>query len=112
MNGDDPEFPSFPPPPQGPKSGSIGVGFLLGILTLLAVYTGGGVGQGPYAPSGRFLYLPNPFLPVLVYMAAAMVLAVVPRTARYGAGLLIGMGFFILIDGFCLGVLSRSGSPA
>ena len=112
MNGNGQEFPNFPPPPQGPKSGSIGAGFLLGILTLLAVYVGGGVGQRPYAPSGTFLSLPNPFLPVLIYMAAAIVLAVVPRTARYGAGLLIGMGFFILVDGFCLGILSRAGSPA
>ena len=118
MSEDNPDVPNIPPPPdqddpapQPPKSGSIGVGFVLGTVALLAVYVGGGVGQGPYAPSARFLALPVPFIPVVVYMAVAIVLAIVPRTARYGAGMLIGMGFFILLDGFCLGSLARHGNP-
>jgi hypothetical protein len=95
---------------QPEKSGSIGAGVAFGVLGLWAVYVGGGVGQGPYASSGRFLALSKPFIPIAVYMAVAIVLSIVRRTSRFGAGMLIGMGVFILLDGLCLGILARGGA--
>ena len=52
----------------------------------------------------------TPFIPIAVYMAVAIVLSIVRRTSRFGAGMLIGMGVFILLDGLCLGILARGGA--
>lgn len=106
--------PSPPPqqaePPGEPRGGSLGVGIVFGALALYAVYVLGTVARGPYAWSGSFLAVPAAFIPIIIYLAAAVVLAIRRRTARLGAGLLIGLGVFSLLGGgLCIGFLAQSG---
>ena len=109
-----------PPPKKDEESpasglGPMGFGILLGTTALYALYILGpgafgrlqaGPGSGP--TSMPFMTGPSAFLPVAVYLAIAVVLAVRPRTSRWGAGLLIGLGIFTLLGGgICVGFLAQ-----
>ncbi|MDT0169983.1 hypothetical protein [Pseudarthrobacter sp. BRE9] len=89
-----------------PALGPMGFGILLGTIALYAVYVGVPIAFG--GPSSmRFLTGLSAFIPIAVYLAVAVVLAVRPRTSRWGAGLLIGLGIFTLLGGgICVGTLA------
>ena len=114
MSEDHPGVPRNPPPPreEGPhpesRRGSMGLGFLLGAAALYALYFGTTGGIAPDEGYKTFLAGPAAFIPVAVYLAVAVVLAVRPRTSRWGAGLLIGLGVFTLAGGgICVAALSQ-----
>jgi hypothetical protein len=92
--------------PPEPALGPMGFGILLGTTALYAIYVGVPIAFG--GPSSlRFLTGPSAFIPIAVYLAIAILLAVTPRTCRWGAGLLIGLGIFTLLGGgVCVGALA------
>lgn len=104
--------------PPEPGLGPMGFGILLGTTALYALYLLGPgafgrlqaeAGSGP--ASARFLTGPSAFIPIAGYLAIAIVLAVWPPTSRWGAGLLIGLGIFILLGGgVCVGALAQMGA--
>ncbi|ADX72446.1 hypothetical protein Asphe3_12690 [Pseudarthrobacter phenanthrenivorans Sphe3] len=98
--------PSGEEEPPEPAVGSMGLGILLGAVALYGLYlVVPVVFGGPYGV--RFLTGPSTFVPIAVYLAIAIVLAVRPRTARWGAGLLIGLGIFTLLGGgLCVSFLA------
>jgi hypothetical protein len=87
--------------------GPMGFGVLLGAPALYALYfVAPIIFGGPYLM--RFLTGPATFIPIAVYLVAAIVLAVRPRTSQLGAGLLIGLGIFALLGGgLCVGYLAQ-----
>ena len=92
--------------PPEPALGPMGFGILLGTTALYAIYVGVPIAFGGPA-SMRFLTGPSAFIPIAVYLAIAVVLAVTPRISRWGAGLLIGLGIFTLLGGgVCVGTLA------
>jgi hypothetical protein len=96
--------------PPEPALGPMGFGILFGTTALYAIYVGVPIAFGGPA-SLRFLTGPSAFIPVAVYLLVAIVLAVRPRTSRWGAGLLIGLGIFILLGGgVCVGALAQMGA--
>ncbi|HYH77040.1 MAG TPA: hypothetical protein VD841_06005 [Arthrobacter sp.] len=108
---DDPWNPRLPPreedePPE-PAPGRMGFGILIGSVALYVLYfVLPMVFGGPYFM--RFLTGPATFVPIAVYLVVAIVLAVRPRTSRWGAGLLIGLGIFTLLGGgLCVGYLAQ-----
>ncbi|BCW78446.1 MULTISPECIES: hypothetical protein [unclassified Arthrobacter] len=61
-----------------------------------------------YLLAKTFLAGPAVFIPIGVYLALAGVLAVRPPTSGLGAGLLFGLGIFILLGGgICIMALSQ-----
>jgi hypothetical protein len=107
--------PSPPPqegePPKEPRGGAMGTGIVFGALGLYAVYILRTMARGPYAWSTSFLAVPAPFIPIIIYLAAAVVIAIRRRTALLGAGLLIGLGVFTLLGGgLCIGFLTQAGA--
>jgi hypothetical protein len=92
--------------PPEPALGPMGFGILFGTTALYAIYVGVPIAFG--GPQNmRFLTGPSAFIPIGVYLAIAVVLAVRPRTSRWGAGLLIGLGIFTLLGGgVCVGSLA------
>ncbi|WP_242701839.1 hypothetical protein [Arthrobacter cavernae] len=61
---------------------------------------------------GGNLFGPGILVAALVYLVGAIVLAVRPRTSRFGAGLLIAIGVWILIGaGICVSYFAQFGSP-
>ncbi|MBT2556004.1 hypothetical protein [Arthrobacter sp. ISL-5] len=115
MSEDHPDVPQDPPPPpqqeeppSEPRRGSMALGILLGAVALYALYFGTTGGIAPDEGYKTFLAGPAVFIPIAVYLAAAGVLAVRPRTSRLGAGLLIGLGVFTLLGGgICVAALSQ-----
>lgn len=113
MSDDTPDIPPSPPhrddaAPQPPQSGSMSMGAFFGALALYAVYVLGTMAQGPYAWSATFLSIPAPFIPIALYLAVAVVLAVRRGTSRLGTGLLIGLGAFLLLGGgLCVTFLAQ-----
>jgi peptidoglycan/LPS O-acetylase OafA/YrhL len=115
MSEDTPDVPRNPPPPHqqeepppGPRRGSIALGILLGAVALYALYFGTTAGIAPDQGYKTFLAGPAAFIPIGVYLAIAVVLAVRPRTSRWGAGLLIGLGIFTLVGGgICVSALAQ-----
>lgn len=113
MSGETPDGPLQPPPRRQenaqdnePRGGSLGLGAVFGAVALYAVYVLGTIAQGPYAWSASFLALPAPFIPIVLYLAVAIVLAARRRTSFWGAGLLIGLGAFVLLGGgLCISFL-------
>lgn len=111
MSDETPEGPLQPPrrddaQDNEPRGGSLGLGAVVGAVALYAVYVLGTMAQGPYAWSASVLAVPAPFIPIILYLAVAIVLAVRRRTALWGAGLLIGLGAFVLLGGgLCIGFL-------
>jgi hypothetical protein len=108
--------PSPPPPrdgkpPREPRGGSIGTGISLGVFALYALYLWATITLGsPYSWSNSLLAGPAAFIPLTVYLGLAIVLAVKPRTSRWGTGLLIGLGIFILLGGgLCVAALVQAG---
>ena len=92
--------------PPEPALGPMGFGILFGTTALYAIYVGVPIAFGGPA-SMRFLTGPSAFIPIGVYLAIAVVLAVRLRTSRWGAGLLIGLGIFTLLGGgVCVGSLA------
>ena len=84
------------------------LGILLGAPALYALYFGTTSGIAPDEGYKTFLAGPAAFIPIAVYLVVAIVLAVRPRTSRLGAGLLIGLGIFILLGGgVCVMALSQ-----
>jgi hypothetical protein len=110
---DAPDIPPQPPdqgnlPPQSPAGGSLAAGIVFGALALYAVYVLGTMARGPYAWSATFLAVPAPFIPIAVYLAVSIALAIRRSTARLGAGLLIGLGVFTLLGGgLCVAFLAQ-----
>ncbi|HEU4668417.1 MAG TPA: hypothetical protein VFS79_12225 [Arthrobacter sp.] len=115
MSEDNPDVPRNPPsppehegPPPEPRRGSMGLGILLGTPALYALYFGTTTGIAPDQGYKTFLAGPAAFIPIAVYLVVAIVLAVRPRTSRWGTGLLIGLGIFTLLGGgICVGSLAR-----
>lgn len=115
MSEDNPDVPRNPPPPSReeepppePRRGSMVLGILLGAVALYALYFGTTAGIAPDEGYKTFLAGPAAFIPIAAYLAVAVVLAVRPRTSRLGAGLLIGLGIFILLGGgICVMALSQ-----
>ena len=115
MSEDNPDVPRNPPPPPEqeeeppePKRGSMVLGILLGTPALYALYFGTTSGIAPDQGYKTFLAGPAAFIPIAAYLAIAVVLAVWPRTSRWGAGLLIGLGIFTLLGGgVCVGFLAQ-----
>lgn len=89
-----------------PALGPMGYGILLGTTALYAIYVGIPIAfRGPAAMP--FLTGPSAFIPIVVFLAVAIVLSVRPGTSRWGAGLLIGLGIFTLLGGgICVGALA------
>lgn len=106
---DDNSMPQDVEPPY--KSGG-GLLMLLGILAgataLHALYFGTTRGIAPDEGYKTPLAGPAVFIPLGVCLAIAGALAVWPRTSGLGAGLLIGLGIFILLGGgICVLALSQ-----
>ena len=97
--------------PRQPRGGVLGAGTVFGALALYVLYLWTTVGVGPpYAWSYSLLAGPAAFIPIIVYLGLAIVLAVNPRTSRTGAGLLMGLGIFTLLGGgLCVGNLFQVG---
>ncbi|TPV51491.1 hypothetical protein FJ661_08315 [Pseudarthrobacter phenanthrenivorans] len=118
MTEDTPDVPRNPPPvgpgygPQQPASGgSIGAGVLLGAFALYALYVSATIPTGgPTMWPASYLGGAVAFVPVAAYLAIAIVLAVMKKTSRFGAGMLIGLGIFLLLGGgLCIGSLAQLG---
>jgi len=115
MSDDNPDIPLNPPPPplkeerpSEPRRGLMVLGILLGAPALYALYFGTTRGIAPDEGYKTFLAGPAALIPIGVYLAVAGVLATRPRTSRLGAGLLIGLGVFILLGGgVCVMALSQ-----
>jgi hypothetical protein len=106
MSEDTPPPQEQGPPPE-PRRGSMALGILLGAPALYALYFGTTQGIAPDQGYKTFLAGPAAFIPIAVYLAVAVVLAVRPPTSRLGAGLLIGLGGFTLLGGgSCVGFLA------
>lgn len=87
------------------------LGILLGAVALYALYFGTTSGIAPDEGYKTFLAGPGAFIPIGAYLAIAGALAIWPRTSRLGAGLLIGLGIFILLGGgICVMALSQMSS--
>ncbi len=92
-------------PPRPPwNSGPLGI--VLG-LVYLAVF----VALNIFLPAQR---TPGPFcsvwVPLLGFLVGAIVLAKIPRTSNLGAGLLISLGFSLLVGaGLCIALLPGTG---
>ena len=106
MSEDTPDVPRNPPPPpqeqdptSEPRRGRVWLGILVGAPALYALYFGTTRGIAPDEGYKTFLAGPAVFVPIAVYLAVAILLAVRPRTSQLGAGLLIGLGIFILLGG-------------
>ena len=118
MSEDNPDVPRNPPPPPGreeppaePRRGSMGLGILVGAAALYALYFGTTSGIAPDEGYKTFLAGPAALIPIGAYLATAGALAIWPRTSRWGAGLLIGLGVFILLGGgICVMALSQMSS--
>jgi len=86
----------------------MGFGAIIGALSLYVIY----IGIVFAAPSNPWMARADRFsifIPVVVYLAVAILLAVRRRTSLFGAGLLIGLGTFTLLGGgLCVAVLSRA----
>lgn len=108
MRDDVPDFPKLPPPP---RDGQLGLATVFGALGLFVIYLWATMAVGPpMAWADSLLAGPSALVPVIVYLGMAIVLAVEPRTARTGAGLLIGLGIFTLLGGgLCVGSLVQVG---
>ncbi|MDQ0633956.1 hypothetical protein QFZ40_001865 [Arthrobacter pascens] len=107
MSEDTPPPQEQGPPPE-PRRGSMALGILLGAPALYALYFGTTQGIAPDQGYKTFLAGPAAFIPIAVYLAVAVVLAVRPPTSRLGAGLLIGLGVFTLLGGgICVGILAQ-----
>ncbi|MET3176621.1 UNVERIFIED_ORG: peptidoglycan/LPS O-acetylase OafA/YrhL [Arthrobacter sp. UYCu721] len=115
MSDDNPEeaWSPLPPPreeepPPEPRRGSIALGILLGTVALYALYFGTTAGIAPDEGYKTFLAGPAALIPIGAYLAIAGALAIRSRTSRWGAGLLIGLGIFILLGGgICVMALSQ-----
>lgn len=118
MSEEPPGGPLQPPPRRQknardnePRGGSLGLGAVAGAAALYAVYFFGTIARGPYAWSATFLAVPAPFIPIILYLAVAIMLAVRRRTSFWGAGMLIGLGAFVLLGGgLCIGLLVQAGA--
>jgi len=78
------------------------LGILAGIVGLFALYYLLIMLTGP----GWIAAL----LPIVVYVGGSVLLAVRPRTSRLGAGLLIGLGVWLLAGGgLCITILVPQG---
>lgn len=118
MSEDNPEEAWSPlPPPHDeepspkPKRGSMVLGILLGATALYALYFGTTAGIAPDEGYKTDLAGPAALIPIGVYLAVAGALAIWPRTSRWGAGLLFGLGIFILLGGgICVMALSQMSS--
>jgi hypothetical protein len=87
------------------------LGILLGAVALYALYFGTTAGIAPDEGYKTFLAGPAALIPIGAYLAIAGALAIWPRASRWGAGLLIGLGVFILLGGgICVMALSQMSS--
>ena len=104
----------LPPPPQqqpdiaeAPRSGgSVVLGIVAGVL-FLGACVGLAFLLAPTVPalSGVLLWVP-----ALACVVAGIVLTVLPRTTRFGAGLLIGFGISLLASaGVCVALITGFG---
>lgn len=118
-----PPPPPPPPPPRGPyppapvpsgPRGSIWLGLAIGLVSSVLIYGGliaASTGTFPLASDVvSVLGLASLAWPV-VLLVGGIVLAVIPRTTRTGAGLLISIGVAILVaGGLCVALLVGAGA--
>ncbi|WP_406633198.1 hypothetical protein [Pseudarthrobacter quantipunctorum] len=108
--------PSPPPgqgkPPKERRDGLLGRGFTLGAFALYALYISATVPiGGPPMWNASYLGGAVAFIPIAVYLTAAILLTVRQKTSQFGAGMLIGLGVFLLFGGgLCIGSLAQSGA--
>lgn len=104
------QFPPPPPPPPRPpeprrRGNSIWVGLVSGML-VLGLF-GAAAAALPLAAwsNGAFYWLP-----FLAYLVAAVILAARPTTSRFGGGLLLAIGGWLVIGaGLCVALLTGLG---
>jgi hypothetical protein len=98
-------------PRQLGRGGLMLLGIALGTPALYALYFGTTAGIAPDQGYKTPLAGPAALIPIGVYLAIAGVLAIRPRTSGFGAGLLIGLGIFVLLGGgVCVLALSQMSS--
>lgn len=116
MSADTPDVPPKTPPTadrhgttQQPKGGSLGLGVLIGTVSLYGFYVWAAFVPGPApTPTGRIGAAA--LIPLAVYLLVSILLAVRRRTSLFGAGLLIGLGVWTLFGGgLCVASLVRAG---
>ena len=108
--------PSQPPhqgkPPKEGRDGLLGRGFTLGTFALYLLYISATIPiGGPTMWNASYLSGATAFIPIAVYLVAAILLAVRQQTSRFGAGMLIGLGVFLMLGGgLCIGSLAQLGA--
>jgi hypothetical protein len=108
MSEDNPSFQEKEEPPKQGRGFLMVLGTLLGAVALYALYFGTTSGIAPDQGYKTPLAGPAALIPIGVYLAIAGVLALRPRTSGFGAGLLIGLGIFVLLGGgICVAALSQ-----
>ena len=111
MSEDNLSFQEEEESPEPRRGGLMLLGILLGTPALYALYFGTTAGIAPDQGYKTPLAGPAALIPIGVYLAIAGVLAIRPRTSGFGAGLLIGLGIFVLLGGgVCVLALSQMSS--
>jgi hypothetical protein len=102
----------LPPAPRGDPGAPKGGGSVLLGIVVAVVFIGGCVGLAfLLASSVPALSAYLLWLPALACLIAGIVLVVIPRTTRFGAGLLIGFGISLLVSaGVCVALIARIGA--
>ena len=105
-----PKEPHHPGQQREPRRGYLGPGLSFGALALYILYLWATIGVGaPNSWPTSILAGPAAFVPIALYLGLGIALAVRPGTARTGAGMLIGLGIFLLLGGgLCVGVLAQA----
>ncbi len=104
MSESSPAGPGDVPPPRPPRSMRtlgmvVGVGYVVAVVALNLIF------PALVVTGGLFL-----FGPLVALLVTAIVLAIIPRTASFGAGLLLSFGISLLIGaGICAVLVSRLG---
>ena len=105
-----PKEPHHPGQQREPRRGYLGPGLSFGALALYINYLWQKMGVGaPNSGPASLRPAPAAFVPIAVYLGLGIALAVRPGTARTGAGMLIGLGIFLLLGGgLCVGALAQT----
>lgn len=102
------QWPQRPPgpPARPPGGGSIVLGLVVGILVL------GGLGWLTFYTAATSIPVVSVVAPWLIpaYLVAAVTLALIRTTTRFGSGLLIAIGaWFVIGAGLCVALIAGVG---